>query len=107
MSWRRLMSLDELWEDELVKRSVDDTAVILVRFGDDVHCYDDRCPHQASSLGDGELDAEECLLVCPSHQWEFSAKTGASVNPSGHALVRYPIRIVDGVIEVLLEEERR
>ncbi len=45
-------------------------------------------------------------LECPWHQTRFSLATGASVSgPSVYAQPRYPVRIVDGTVEVETKAE--
>ena len=100
MPWHDVVDENELLEGDWTKRSVGPHTIILVSIGGTIKAYNDRCPHQASSLGTGEFDAENDLIICPSHQWEFRASTGESLNPKGHDLVEYPTRIEGGRIQV-------
>ena len=56
-------------------------------------------------LGDGEeLAGRE--LTCGTHRWEFDALTGQGLNPSTSQLARLPVRVREGMIEVMVEAGR-
>jgi nitrite reductase/ring-hydroxylating ferredoxin subunit len=42
-------------------------------------------------------------LLCGWHFWAFDADTGAHTHLPTVCLVRYPVRVTDGVVEVELE----
>jgi nitrite reductase/ring-hydroxylating ferredoxin subunit len=62
---------------------------------------DGTCPHQSSSLVEGELEGS--VLTCRAHEWQFDVKTGESVNPRGERLTRHDVQVgEDGTIRVRL-----
>ena len=63
---------------------VDGETVLLVNVDGSVRAYSNRCPHQASSLDEGDLDGE--TLTCAKHLWEFNAVTGCGINPDDATL---------------------
>ncbi|MFO0984607.1 MAG: Rieske 2Fe-2S domain-containing protein [Planctomycetota bacterium] len=74
------------------------TALALVHLADGVHALADRCPHQGSSLSEGQLHGS--MLVCPSHGWAFDVRTGRSRSALGHGTRAYRARVVNGVVYV-------
>jgi nitrite reductase/ring-hydroxylating ferredoxin subunit len=77
----------------------------LVRVGDKVHAYLNRCPHalrQLNFLPNGFLSPGGALLQCSSHGAQFEKDTGLCVaGPCvGESLRRLPIELVDGEIRL-------
>jgi toluene monooxygenase system ferredoxin subunit len=67
--------------------------ILLAHVGGRVCAYEDRCPHQAVRLSEGQLDRN--LLRCAAHGWTFDLSSGFGVNPEQARLRRYEVR-VDG-----------
>jgi len=63
-----------------------------------VFAYDDRCPHLANRLSEGNFDGR--LITCAAHEWVFDARGGGGVNPAQAQLNRYPVRVVGDAIFV-------
>lgn len=60
---------------------------------------DNVCTHDGGALGEGEL--EGCEVECPRHGARFDLKTGeAKTLPAIFPVNAYPVRVVDGRIEV-------
>jgi 3-phenylpropionate/trans-cinnamate dioxygenase ferredoxin subunit len=70
------------------------------------HCEDDTwgavdnvCTHDGGPLGEGEL--EDCLVECPRHGGRFDLLTGEVRSlPPVFPVNSYPVRVVDGRVEV-------
>ena len=90
--------------DECV--AVADGAVVVVRVGDTVCAYRNRCLHQESPLAGGIV--RDGVLICPLHFWRYEVATG-HVTSGTSQLERFPVEIVDGdvVVEVPDEPPRR
>ena len=78
---------------------------VLVRVGDAVHAYLNRCPHALSQLNfrpDGFLSPDGTLLQCSAHGAQFEKDTGLCVaGPCvGDSLRRLPIELVNGEIRL-------
>lgn len=102
MPWHEVMSEDELWEGDMAGVEAAGVKILLINIDGDVRAYENRCPHKASPLGDGEL--EDGVLTCGTHLWEFDARTGAGVNPATSQLTVFPVRVENGLIYVGLGE---
>jgi nitrite reductase/ring-hydroxylating ferredoxin subunit len=73
--------------------AVNGAKVVLVNHGGSFYAINNECPHEGNPLCEGEL--KDCTIVCPTHEWEFSLKTGESDEHPGFAVDTYPVR-VDG-----------
>lgn len=81
-------------------------TAFLVRVGDVVHAYLNRCPHALRQLNfrpDGFLSADGTLIQCSSHGAQFEKDTGLCVaGPCvGESLRRLPIQLVNGEIRLM------
>lgn len=67
---------------------------------------DNVCTHDGGILGEGELD--ECAVECPRHGARFDLKTGNVLAlPAVYPVNAYPVRIVDGRVEVKIDVPTR
>jgi nitrite reductase/ring-hydroxylating ferredoxin subunit len=73
--------------------AVNGTTVVLINQGGTYYAINNECPHEGNPLCEGEL--KDCSIVCPTHEWEFSLKTGESDDHPGFEAQVYPVR-VDG-----------
>lgn len=75
------------------------TPIVLIRKGDSVAAYLDRCPHAHWPLSEGEID--NGTLHCPGHGWEFDILTGRCINAPAYSLkgVSVTVSINNVVIE--------
>ncbi|HLG51078.1 MAG TPA: non-heme iron oxygenase ferredoxin subunit [Chloroflexota bacterium] len=65
------------------------------------YAISDICTHEEASLAEGDLDGE--IVECALHGARFNVRTGAVVAPPAVVPVRtYPVRIIDGQIEIEL-----
>lgn len=77
----------------------------LVRVGDVVHAYLNRCPHALRQLNfrpDGFLNNDGTLLQCSSHGALFEKDTGLCVaGPCvGESLRRLPVALANGELRL-------
>ena len=75
----------------------------VVRQGDAVHGYVDRCPHMGLPLAqqlDAYLTDDASLIACSWHGALFRIDNGACVGGpcAGAALQPWPVTVVDGMI---------
>ena len=72
---------------------VDGQAIVLVYPIDgEVAALQGFCPHQQSSLAEGDFDGHT-RLTCSAHEWQFDVTTGKGINPADCELARYPVKI--------------
>ena len=75
-----------------------DTSLPSITWTANVYAIDDRCPHRGGPLGAGTLENGE--VVCPLHGWAFDLKTGACRSGPDRPVKTYPVRVVDGQVEI-------
>lgn len=72
----------------------DGRKICLVKSGEKVYAFVDRCPHKAFALSGGELVAP-CVLECPWHGARFDIRSGrVTQGPATDPLTTYSVRIV-------------
>ncbi len=81
--------------------AVDDGRAIVIRVGDEVVAFENRCLHQDSKLEGGRI--ERGRLICPLHFWRYEAATGRHLGGRG-SLLSYPVEVVDGEVFVELPD---
>jgi anthranilate 1,2-dioxygenase ferredoxin component len=72
--------------------------VLIAKVEDAYHAVNDRCPHAASMLSTGRI--RRGAVMCPLHGARFDLATGGCIGGTYAPLRMFPLRIVDGMIEV-------
>ncbi|MFJ8742591.1 Rieske (2Fe-2S) protein [Embleya sp. NPDC127516] len=62
--------------EDVPTRVATSPPVAILRHGDTVHVFEDRCPHAGAILSRGTLTNEH--LTCPAHKATFELATGRS-----------------------------
>lgn len=96
-----VMDEEDLWDGDMLGIEVEQKKLLLIKLGGQVHAYDDKCPHKGTTLSDGEF--EDGMIICPTHRWEFCAKTGCGINPVESQLTEHPVKVMNGKILVALK----
>lgn len=102
MQWYEIMPFDDLWIGEMIGVDVGSVKILLLNVEDELQAYLDRCPHRASALSEGTF--EGCTLTCATHLWEFDVLTGRGINPQSTRLIRFPVKVENGMICVEIPE---
>lgn len=103
--WTDAGSLDDLAEGEARAVTVEDTPVLLVRYGPHVTAIGDRCTHRGAPLHEGTV--EDGCVVCPWHGSRFRLDDGVVLRgPATRPAPAFQTRIVKGRVEVRRDEER-
>jgi toluene monooxygenase system ferredoxin subunit len=80
MAFRKVATLDELWDGEMTVLEIEGHVVLLVNVDGIIQAYADSCPHLGTRLSQGSLQRN--VLTCATHGWEFDACTGQGINPN-------------------------
>lgn len=118
----RVGSMAEIPDDRCLVVECDGVAVGVIRQGERVFAYENRCVHQGGPVCRGEVvgrlretcgpdravietayDADEPLLACPWHGWEYELGTGICVADRRFRLRSFPVRIEGGEVYVAVE----
>ena len=101
MTEQAVLSFDDLEAGVPVRTLVGDTAVVVVRVGDDVYAIADRCSHANVSLAGGEVWCDELEIECPQHGSTFSLVTGEpGTLPATQPVAVFDVSVVDGTVTV-------
>jgi 3-phenylpropionate/trans-cinnamate dioxygenase ferredoxin component len=99
-------ALADLAPNSATRFEVDGRPVAVVRIGDDVYAIGDTCSHAEVSLSEGEVWCDTKELECWKHGSTFSLRTGEPTTlPATQPVPVYIARIVDGMIEIDVEDQ--
>ncbi len=101
----QVAAIDDLPEGERLFVEIDEQlTIVLFRIAGEYFAIEDVCTHDGGPLGDGNLEGYK--VVCPRHGARFDIKTGKALSlPAMVDIGAYPVRVVDGQIEVGLPQE--
>jgi naphthalene 1,2-dioxygenase ferredoxin component len=101
--WVRAASRSDLAEGDVIGVEIAGRSLALYDADGAIFATDNICTHAYARLSDGWLDGE--LIECPLHAARFDIRTGKVLDPPATVdLKTYPVRVVDGEIQVKLEE---
>ncbi len=83
--------------------TVGERLVAVFNVGGEYFAINDLCPHQGASLASGHV--EEGVVSCPWHAWRFRVSDGTWCDNPRIKTDSYPVRIVDGQIQVCVEDD--
>jgi 3-phenylpropionate/trans-cinnamate dioxygenase ferredoxin subunit len=90
---------DELGNGERLFVEIDEHQIVIFNIAGQYFAIGDVCSHDDGPLGDGEL--EDYQVICPRHGAHFDVRTGKVISlPAFVDIPAYPVRVVDGQIEV-------
>ncbi len=94
----------EIGNGERLYLEIGEKAIVLFNIGGELYAIEDECSHDGNPLGDGEL--AETVITCPRHGAQFDVTTGKVLSlPAVEDIPAYPIRIVEGKIQIGLPKE--
>ncbi len=95
---------DEIPNGDRLYVEIDGGSIVVFNIAGTYYAIADICSHDDGPLGDGELDGYE--VSCPRHGAEFDVRTGKVLSlPAIVDIPAYPVRVVDGEIEIGLPLE--
>ncbi len=78
---------------------VEEVAVALCRFRDEIFAVENRCSHALATFDEGRMRGYR--LMCPLHGATFDIRDGSVAGaPATRPIPSYPVRVVDGTVEV-------
>lgn len=92
-------SVDELPNGERLFMEIDGQRIVIFNLGGLYYAIGDLCSHDDGPVGEGMVDGEE--IICPRHGARFDLRTGKALRmPAVKGIPAYPVRVVDGQIEI-------
>ncbi|MGF6875168.1 anthranilate 1,2-dioxygenase ferredoxin subunit AndAb [Paraburkholderia sp. MM5477-R1] len=100
--WQTLGALDDYTEGEPVAIVSGSKQIAIFRLGEEVFALNDLCTHGHARLSEGYV--EDGCVECPLHQGLIDIRSGAPrCAPVTEGVRSFPIRIVDGRVEIHVE----
>jgi len=98
MEFYPVCRVGELSEGEARMVQAADKLIAVFCHQGQYFAIDDTCPHMGDSLSRGYV--ENGIVTCPWHAWRFRLADGAWADNPRIKIGSYPIRLVDGEIQV-------
>jgi nitrite reductase/ring-hydroxylating ferredoxin subunit len=96
---RLVVDVSDLPPGGLREVTIGDRAVLLCNAGGSFHAIENRCPHAAVPLGDGQLVGH--VLECPYHGGTLDVRDGSPQSlPIRKPVATFAVRKVEGGIEI-------
>jgi 3-phenylpropionate/trans-cinnamate dioxygenase ferredoxin component len=90
---------DQLPEGERMFIDVENRQIVIFCLAGKLFAIGDVCSHDNGPVGDGEIEGEE--IICPRHGGRFDIATGKATSlPAVVDIPSYPVRVVDGMIQL-------
>jgi nitrite reductase/ring-hydroxylating ferredoxin subunit len=83
--------------------TVNGWRVFIAKVDDAFHAVNDRCTHAASILSTGKIRRGH--VMCPMHGARFDLATGKCAGGAYAPIRTFPLRVVEGMIEVAVPAE--
>ncbi len=100
-----VVSADAIVEGTVQAFDVGDIEIAVARCDGEFYAFTNICSHEHAYLSEGEVDPDECVIECPLHGARFDMATGrVRALPATEPIGTYPIRVVDGQVEVAIDE---
>lgn len=95
---------DELPNGERLFVDIDEEKIVIFNIAGGYYAIADVCSHDDGPVGDGELKGFE--ITCPRHGAVFDVRSGRVLSlPAIVDIPAYPVRVVDGQIQLGLPVE--
>jgi 3-phenylpropionate/trans-cinnamate dioxygenase ferredoxin subunit len=81
----------------------DGQRIALFQLDDAIYAIADQCSHAEASLAEGDLEADEGVIVCPRHGARFDVRSGRNLSFPAVTPVRpYRLKENDGQIFIAM-----
>ena len=99
-----IAAVDELPNGERLFVEIDEAYLVVFNIAGQFYAIEDICSHDDGPLGDGVLESHE--VICPRHGARFDVRNGKALTlPAVEDIPAYPVRVVEGQIQVGLPKE--
>ena len=96
--------LDRFPDSKIRRVFLDGREIAVVQYNERFYAFSNRCTHNDFQLHFGYI--EEGCVWCPIHYGQFELATGRAVSGPVTDLASYPVRVVDGEVQVGVPEAR-
>ena len=100
--WTNVAATGELDPGEFRVVIVDDVVIAVFNLDGEYFAIENVCTHDYGALTGGCV--EDGQVMCPRHGAWFDIRTGDALGPPAfEPVATFPVRIEDGVVQVLVE----
>jgi 3-phenylpropionate/trans-cinnamate dioxygenase ferredoxin component len=100
----QVVETSEIPRGERLAFEIDGLPIAVFNVSGEYYAIGDVCTHDDGPLADGELVGFQ--LICPRHGARFDIRNGkALILPAFIDTPWYPVRVVDGMVEIGLPAE--
>jgi 3-phenylpropionate/trans-cinnamate dioxygenase ferredoxin subunit len=98
-------SIGELLDGQRLFVELDDMLIVIMNINGQYYAIADVCSHDDGPVGEGNIEGFE--IICPRHGARFDVRTGRALTlPAFIDIPSYPVRLVDGNIEIGIPTDR-
>ena len=98
-TYYRVASQEEIPNGDRLFLEIGGRPIVLFNIAGQFYAIGDVCSHDEGPVGDGELSG--LVVKCPRHGATFDVRSGKALTlPAVQDIPAYPVRVVDGQIEV-------
>jgi 3-phenylpropionate/trans-cinnamate dioxygenase ferredoxin component len=99
IEWVEIAPVEELPNGERLFVEIEGKPLVIFNIAGQFFSIGDVCSHDDGPVGEGDIEGDN--IVCPRHGAEFDIRTGKAVQlPAVVDIPAYPVRVVDGIIQV-------
>jgi 3-phenylpropionate/trans-cinnamate dioxygenase ferredoxin subunit len=99
-----IVPASELPNGERLFFEIEGKPIVIFNIAGQLFSIGDICSHDDGPVGEGDIEGFN--ITCPRHGGEFDLQTGKAVQlPAVVDIPAYPVRVVDGMIQVGLPKE--
>jgi 3-phenylpropionate/trans-cinnamate dioxygenase ferredoxin subunit len=100
-----VVSADAIAEGTVQAFDVGGVEIAVAQCDGQFYAFTNICSHEHAYLSEGDVDTDECVIECPLHGARFDMATGrVRALPATEPITTYPTRVVDGQVEVAIDE---
>lgn len=104
VEYYEIAPVSELPNGERLFVQIGEYPIVIFNIAGEFFAIADKCSHDDGPVGEGTL--EDHRIVCPRHGAEFDVRSGKVLQmPAVVDIPAYPVRVVDGMIQVGLPRE--
>jgi nitrite reductase/ring-hydroxylating ferredoxin subunit len=100
-TWHRVAAAADIPDGKMQGFEIGGREVVVCNSREGWFALDNICTHAYAKMHEGRLRG--CRLICPLHGASFDVRDGSVLGaPATAPLATYPLRIIDGQVEVAL-----
>ena len=92
----QIASFATLVENKPSHAKVENTDLVLIKYGSNVSVLYGRCLHRGALMADGIIEGDN--IVCGLHNWDYRYDTGVSAYNPKEVLHKFPATIKDNIV---------